>query len=111
MDTTFLRTIQLVMASSMFMMGMATFLIGLYILVSKTWGRDLRSLTNQTARLAQKGLAEDVAGLVGNASALLSTINELIRTTTGIGLFLTITGIALMGIAFWMVLKIQFPLG
>ena len=48
-------------------------------------------------------LAEEVAGLVGNASALLNATNELIRTSAGIGVFLTLLGVGLMVAASWLV--------
>ena len=100
-----LSDIQLIMAGGMFIMGIGTFSTGVLILVAGSWWRDLRTLTAQTSRIAQKGLAEEISGLVGNASALLNSINELVHTTTGIGVFLTITGMILMSITFWMVLS------
>ncbi len=98
-----LHDIQLIMAGGMFLLGTVTFLAGVLILINGSWRRDLQSLTAQTARIAQKGLAEEISGLVGNASSLLSAINEMVHTTTGIGVFLTITGVILMGITFWLV--------
>jgi hypothetical protein len=64
-------------------------------------------LAAQTAQLAKKGIAEDVAGLVGNASTLLSATNELVRTSAGIGVFLAVLGFLLMGVATWLVLQIS----
>jgi hypothetical protein len=101
------RDVLLLMAASMFLLGFATFMIGVLLLVGRAWGQDVRTLTAQTARLVQKGLAEDVAGLVGNASTLLSTLNELVRTATGIGTFLTIIGLSLMGLTFLLVLQVR----
>ena len=46
----------------------------------------------QTAKLAQKGLAEDVAGLVGNAANLMDSMNQLTRTTRGVGVVLVLFG-------------------
>lgn len=100
-----LRDIQLIMAGGMFLLGIGTFLTGILILVAGSWWRDLRTLTAQTTRIAQKGLAEEISGLVGNASALLNSINEMVHTTTGIGVFLTIIGLSLMSITFWLVLS------
>jgi hypothetical protein len=67
----------------------------------------LKSLATQTAQIAQKGLAEEISGLVGNASSLLITINEMMRTTTGIGVFLTVIGLSLMAVTYWLVLQMQ----
>jgi len=104
MNSLDLHDIQLIMAGGMFLMGISTFLTGVLILVAGSWWRDLRTLTAQTSRIAQKGLAEEISGLVGNASVLLTSINDLVHTTTGIGVFLTITGLILMSITFWLVL-------
>jgi hypothetical protein len=104
MNSLYLREIQLIMAGGMFFLGIGTFLTGVLILVAGSWWRDLRTLTAQTTRIAQKGLAEEISGLVGNASALLNSINDMVHTTTGIGVFLTITGLILMSITFWLVL-------
>lgn len=102
-----LREIQLFMAIGLFSLGVVTFWIGIFLLVFRSAGRDVRSIAAQTARLAQKGVAEEIAGLVGNASALLNAMNELVRTTTGIGVFLTLTGLFLMGTAIWLVLQLN----
>jgi hypothetical protein len=99
-----LHDIQLIMAGGMFFLGIGTFLTGVLILVAGSWWSDLRTLTTQTSRIAQKGLADEISGLVGNASVLLNSINEMVHTTTGIGVFLTITGLVLMSITFWLVL-------
>ncbi|MFO7623187.1 MAG: hypothetical protein R6V73_02465 [Anaerolineales bacterium] len=98
--------VQLSMGIGLFVIGVFTFWIGVIILVSRTTGRDVRTIASQTTRLAQKGLAEEIAGLVGNASTLLNALNDLVRTAAGIGIFLTIIGLLLMGTSIWLVLQI-----
>ena len=93
------------MLIGMFLLGGITFVTGVATLASGAWGRELRTITSQTTRIAQKGLAEDISGLVGNAATLLNTVNEMIRTATGIGVFLTISGALLMGITVWFILR------
>jgi hypothetical protein len=75
-----------------FLLGVVILFTGVSILAKCAHGRDLPTLAAQTTRLAQKGLTEEVAGLVGNAAALMGTLNEVLRTTTGIGSFLVVTG-------------------
>lgn len=94
------------MAIISFFLGTVTTLLGVVILASRALGRDIRTLAKQTTSLVQKGIAEEVAGLVGNASALLDGVNQLIRTTAGVGVFLTVFGLILMAAACW--LAIQF---
>ena len=91
----------------LFGLGVFTTLIGIYILAKRTLGREVRTLATQTTRLAQKGIAEDIAGLVGNASALLEALNGLVRTTAGVGVFLTIFGMVLIITASWLALQIH----
>lgn len=98
--------IKLYMVVGLFALGVITLIIGILILITRSGGKEVRSLATQTARLAKKGIAEDVAGLVGNASTLLSATNELVRTSAGIGVFLAILGFLLMIAATWLVLRL-----
>jgi hypothetical protein len=88
--------LQLFMLIGTFILGSITFLLGLAILMYGAWGKDLRTIADQTTKLAQKGMAEEIAGLVGNASTLMTTLNDLMRTSNGIGFYLTIIGALLM---------------
>jgi hypothetical protein len=99
--------LKLLMVIGLFILGAITLLIGILLLITRSAGKEVRALATQTARLAKKGIAEDVAGLVGNASNLLSATNELVRTSAGIGVFLAILGFLLMVVATWLVLKIS----
>lgn len=88
--------LQLFMLIAIFLLGSITFLLGLAILMYGAWGKDLRTIADQTTRLAQKGIAEEISGLVGNASTLMSTLNDVMRTSNGIGFYLTVIGALLM---------------
>jgi hypothetical protein len=99
--------LKLLMVIGLFILGALTLLIGIILLITRSAGKEVRTLATQTAQLARKGIAEDVAGLVGNASNLLSATNELVRTSAGIGVFLAVLGFLLMAVATWLVLKIS----
>ncbi len=99
--------IKLLMVIGLFLLGILTLLVGIILLITRSAGKEVRTLATQTAQLAKKGIAEDVAGLVGNASQLLSATNELVRTSAGIGVFLAVLGFLLMAVATWLVLKIS----
>ncbi len=86
------NNILLAMILSLFLLGSVTFVSGMVILLSRTLGRDVREITAHTRKLAQKALAHDLAGIVGNASALLSATNEMVRTSSGIGVLLLLLG-------------------
>jgi hypothetical protein len=93
------------MVMALFTLGAVSFVTGLMILAVRASGKDVKALVAQTSQLAQKGLAEDIAGLVGNASGLLDAMNQLVKTTAGVGVFLTILGVVLMSLASWIALK------
>jgi len=94
------------MAGILLLLGVVCFLVGLITLVSRVLGGDVRRLATQTAKMVQKGLSEEIAGLVGNAATLLDALNQLVRTAAGIGVFLMLMGLLLMLAAYWLVLKI-----
>lgn len=100
-----------IMILTVFILGLVTFSTGLLILALYANGRDVRNLATQTAHMAQKGIAEDLATLVGHASELINTLNQLVRTTTGIGVFLVVLGILQIGLAVFLAIKFyQMPL-
>lgn len=96
MITSLTFEIIMIMAIILFSLGLVSTIAGIIILTMRAAGKDVRTLAAQTTRLAQKGLAEQVAGLVGNASALLEAVNKLVLTTAGVGVFLTVMGLLLM---------------
>jgi hypothetical protein len=92
--------------AGMFLVGLLTFLMGVFTLSARTASNEVKSLAAQTARLAHKGLAEDVAGLVGNATSLLDAMNQLVKTTRGVGMMLALFGLSLMGLSTWFAMQI-----
>lgn len=84
-------------------LGMISVVSGILLLLTRSSGSAVQTLANQTARLAQKGIAEEIAGLVGNASSLMGALNELTRTSAGVGIFLLLFGFLMMAAAFGMV--------
>jgi len=107
MESFTLYDLQLTMTLTTFFLGFISFGIGIFILTAGTFGKDIKAIAIQTTKLAQKGIAEEISGLVGNASNLLNAINGLVHTRAGIGVFLTITGLLMMGTSYWLILNIQ----
>jgi nitrogen fixation/metabolism regulation signal transduction histidine kinase len=95
------------MAAVLMVVGVIVLGVGVYVLVSKMFGKDIRTIAEQTTKLAQKGITEDVTGLVGNARTLIETLNEMTKTTAGVGVFLILLGVALMAGAYALVLQIK----
>jgi hypothetical protein len=94
------------MAAVLFLLGMISTTSGIVLLVSRTTSQEVRTLAVQTARLAQKGLADQVAGLVGNATNLLDALNEMVKTSSGVGVFLIIAGLVFMVAGSYLVMQI-----
>lgn len=84
------------MAGVFFAAGFITFWVGVFVLIRRSSNSDLNAIASQTAQIAQKGITDSVAGLVGNASALINALNELVHTQNGVGSFLIIIGLVLM---------------
>jgi hypothetical protein len=97
----------LIMAATLFVLGILSVLAGMIILISKVMGGDLKEITKQSIRLAQKGIAEDVAGLVGNASTLVDAVNQMVRTASGVGIFLVVIGFPLILFAYYLLMQVK----
>jgi hypothetical protein len=92
MDPSAAYEVILGMAVCLFVMGVICIGSGVFLLVSKVLGEEVKVIAQQTSQLAQKGIAEDISGLVGNASSLIEALNQLARTASGVGIFLVIIG-------------------
>jgi Trk-type K+ transport system membrane component len=100
--------IQIIIAAAVFVLGFLLVLIGALVLISRGYSREIRALTAHTARLGQKGLAQEVTGLVNGATELVASINQLVRTASGIGIFLISLGIAMMSSGYWIIQQIDW---
>ncbi len=97
------KDIMLLVVASLAVLGGLSFLAGFILLLRQGVGNAAQSIATQAANLAQKGIAEEVAGLVGNARSLVDALNQLVRTTAGIGIFLIIFGFLVLLVAFFLV--------
>jgi uncharacterized membrane protein len=89
------------MATIVFFIGVVVLLAGIIILIVQSSGKNVKTVSESVSKLAQRGIAEDVAGLVGNASSLMNSMNEVVRSSAGIGITLIFTGMALMAAAYF----------
>ncbi len=98
----------LLMITAFFFLGITTFVMGIFVLVGRAiMSKDIRTLTKQTAHIAQKGISGNMSGLVGNASAIIEALIQMVRTTAGIGIFLSLIGLTLMGASYWLLLQVS----
>ena len=96
----------LTLAGVALVMGVITFLIGIVILAFKVRSDEFNQISAHTAKLMDKGIVENVAGLVDNTSNLLAKINEMARTKAGVGMFLILITFILLGAAYFLVTRI-----
>jgi hypothetical protein len=100
MPTLGFETLHIVMLWSFFIVGLLTFLTGVGVMLNAIYSKETMVIANQTEKLVQKGLAEDVAGLVGNANNVLRTIADMTTTRGNMGVLLMIAGLLLLAAAF-----------
>jgi hypothetical protein len=99
----FVLTLCLVMLG----LGLLTFVLGVIIILVKVMGKATNTIAAETTKLAQKGITEEIAGLVGNASAMLDSLKGFVQTSAGMGIFLVLIGILLMGGSFALIMQIN----
>jgi hypothetical protein len=100
--------VQMLVAAAVFLLGCICFLLGAFVLVSRGYSREIRALASHTARLGQKGFADEISGLVNSASALVVSLNQLVKTASGVGIFLITLGMVLIGASYWVVTQINW---
>jgi len=103
-----LSDFQIVIAVAIFILGCMCVLLGAFVLIGRGHSSEVRMLAANTARLAQKGLAEEVTGLVNSASALVASLNDLVRTSHGTGVFLMTLGLMMIGASYWILTQIDW---
>jgi predicted membrane-bound dolichyl-phosphate-mannose-protein mannosyltransferase len=96
-----------VMATILFLIGLITLGLGIFTLARQAIGKVIQTIAEQTTKLAQKGISEDIAGLVGNASSLIAALDQLVRSTAGIGIILILVSFALLGSSYALISQIR----
>ncbi len=102
--------IQIIIAAVIFFLGFMCVVFGAIVLITRGYSREVRTLAAHTARLGQKGMAQEVTGLVTSASELVASLNQLVKTANGVGVFLIILGISMMGSGYWIILQIEWTI-
>ena len=95
------------MATILFGAGLITLVVGVVILTSQAIGHNVKTIATQVTKLAQKGISEEISGLVGNASSLLAALDQLVRSTAGIGVILIIVSFILFGASYGLIIAIK----
>lgn len=95
--------IQLIMSASLFVLGLCSCVAGLWTMLARRHRQALSSISARSAQVSSKAISDvALAPLVEAFSGLIGAIDQLIRTSVGVGVFLCLIGIALCSVAFWM---------
>ena len=98
---------QVIIGATVFVLGCMCVLLGIFVLVSRGYSKEIRALATHSARLGRKGMADEVTGLVNSASELVGALNSLVKTASGAGLFLIVMGVGMIAASYWVVQQIE----
>jgi len=102
-----ITTVSMGMAVALFVLGMASCVAGLWIILSREYQEAMRQLAVQSARISARGIYDEaIAPVIDSASRLIDSVNQLIRTAVGVGAFLCLLGILVCAAAFWLTTQI-----
>jgi hypothetical protein len=87
---------QIVIAGTLFALGLICMLLGIIVLMTRGYSSEVQALAAHTAKIGQKGLGDEITGVVQSASELVAAINQLVKTASGVGVFLTCTGLLMI---------------
>lgn len=102
--------IQLIVAATLFFIGCLCIILGILLLVTRGYSREVNSITAHTAKLGQKGITQEIAGLVVSATELVASINDLSRTASGVALMMIAIGLGMIAGAYWIFERMQWPI-
>jgi hypothetical protein len=95
--------IKTAMAIILFGAGLASFVSGLLIILSREYQETLKTISAHSAKISSKAITDEgVAPTIDAASRLVESVSKLIQTAVGVGAFLTILGMAICVISFFM---------
>jgi hypothetical protein len=87
---------RLVFAYSLFLFGLTFIGAGFWRLLSIGLNAQAKTLAAQTVRIGQKALSDDITRVTQATQQLLDSVNNLLRTSAGVGAFLIFIGLLMM---------------
>ena len=100
------ETLRMTMGLAFFPLGLFSVIAGLIILVAGPYRQEAKVLAQQSARIGQKGLTGDISLVTQSATALVDSVNSLIKTSSGNAVVLVIVGAILETAAYWLLIKV-----
>lgn len=102
--------IVMVVSAVLFLLGVVCIILSIIILAKQAMSRNIQTIADSTTKLAEKGITDGVSGLVGNASLLISSLNDMAKSNTGIGIFFVFLSLVLFAGAYYFVKPFIGPL-
>lgn len=98
-----IEDLQIGISVSLFGLGMISCIAGLWTILSHRYRQMLQQVSAQSTVASSKALTNvALTPLVESLTGLVNAINELIRTSVGVGIFLWLFGIGLCVAAYWL---------
>jgi hypothetical protein len=94
--------VRIAMGLAFFPVGLFAILSGLIILMSGPYRTEAKILAQQSARLSQKGLTDNISLVAQSATSLVDSVNGLIKTSSGNAIVLIIVGFLLEAACYWL---------
>jgi len=94
----------------LFAMGIICLVLSVFILAKQAMSRNIQTIADATTKLAEKGITDGVSGLVGNASLLIGSLNDLAKSNTGIGVFLVFLSLVLFAGVYYFLKPLTGPM-
>jgi hypothetical protein len=89
-----------VFAFSLFLFGLTFVGAGFWKLMGFGLLPHARALAAQSVRIGQKALTDDITRITQAASQLTESVNNLLRTSAGVGAFLILIGLILLSASY-----------
>jgi hypothetical protein len=86
--------------------GVLFLIAGMIVLISRGFSKEMRVLASTSTELSKRAMSHGMTDLTSNISEILSTLNQMLMTTAGVGAFLALIGIAMLAAAYWLTLQI-----
>ena len=99
---TLLLTTAIMMGLAFFPLGLTSIIGGLLILGVGPYRHEAKLLAQQSARIGQKGLTDDITLVTQSATALVDAVNSLIKTSSGNAVVLIVVGALCEAAAYWL---------
>ena len=94
----------LLMGLAFLPIGLFSILAGLFMLISSTFREEAKILAQQSAKISQKALTDGISMVTQSATALIDSVNNLIRTSSGNAILLVIIGALCELAAYWLLI-------